>query len=170
MECPKGLYFTPNIISLEKSQEIWELVEKGVWRDDLQRHTQQYGARYDYKSRKLIYDVAPISHLQSIVDLLAPHFQSIGGIQIQQIIVNKYTKGQKIGAHSDSAVFGPVIMSLTLGDAAIMVFKGNGSSFSIPLTNGSLIGLTGEARSPWTHELESLKGNIRIYISVRSIN
>jgi alkylated DNA repair dioxygenase AlkB len=70
------------------------------------------------------------------------------------IAINKYKKGQKIAAHIDKPISGPIVTILSLGSVSTMVFKKtNHSAVDIELFPRSIIRMTGEIRDNWTHEI-----------------
>ncbi len=77
-----------------------------------------------------------------------------------QIIINKYLKGQSIGAHTDNEkYFGKDVASLSLGSEVKMTFrpiagKAEGKLIKIPLKVGSLLTFGNDARYKWTHSIE----------------
>lgn len=140
-----GLY-TKHISGLENYvQEI----DKYPWSNELNRRTQHYGARYDYKSRSLIYDVQP---LQGIVKSFNDEHLHVFGFN--QCIVNEYRSGQKITPHIDHPkLFGNVIVSLSLGSSMIMRFTKNDRLFDVQLNHGDCLLICNETRYQWKHEL-----------------
>lgn len=174
---PLGLFVSPNFVTPESNPRCLALIDSGKWREDLGRLTQQYGARYNYSSRKLDYDVPPIagSVVEPIVQMLQPTFatlsKSVGGKeQIEQVIVNDYQPGQKISKHTDSPLFGPVVMTYTIGTGTIVTFKRAGHrSFKVEAENGTVLAMTGESRDLWTHETAPIAaGGRRVSVTFRT--
>ena len=171
---PKGLHFTSECTTPEISKSFLDIVKMGEWRKDLGRDTQQYGYRYDYKSKSLRQDVSPIkgSSIESIVDVFQPSFYKLSnGLTIDQVIVNNYNGSQKIGKHIDSPLFGPVIITYTLGDSADLVFRLNDTKpYILKTTNDCAIAMTNDSRYLWSHETKPIKsGQRRISITFRSV-
>jgi alkylated DNA repair protein (DNA oxidative demethylase) len=168
MTAPQGLYYNPGFYPTGLSPQagskrlpldIKEL-DKMPWSDALNRRTQQYGARYDYKSRKLVYDVEPLSvcpMLDKVAKELNPRLQSVTGdskLVFDKCIVNEYLAKQRITAHTDSPIFGPVVMTVSLGSSATMLMTlAKHEPYRIVLNHGDLVTLTGEARTRWKHEI-----------------
>jgi len=170
-----GLYLTDNYLPPEMCEEILNSIDKGTWRNDLDRRTQHYGVRYDYKSKKLMSDVEEIkgSVIENCIELLNPTFQYLsGGLNIENVIVNEYKSNQRISAHTDSNKFGPVVMTLTLGDTTDMIFTKNHEKFTVSLKSGTVVALTGSSRYEWKHETKSVsdKNFRRVSVTVRSVN
>lgn len=177
MNCqvPKGLYVTDNFITPNQCTAILNFIDSPVnnWSSDIERRTQHYGARYDYKTRKLIYDVAPVAAIQPAIACLTPNFAYLSPTHphIQQVIINEYIGKQRITKHTDSGYFGPVVMTLTLGDSTPMVMTHpQYGTYTINTDNGTCILLSDEARYAWTHEtLPMSSGSRRVSVTVRSI-
>jgi alkylated DNA repair dioxygenase AlkB len=92
-----------------------------------------------------------------------------------QCIVNKYEKGQGIGAHIDSMDFGPVIGCFVFnlddnGAESAMTFTLNGSDTLVATPHNSLYIMTGLARYNYRHALVGRKAYAtRVSITFRSI-
>ena len=169
---PKGFQYIPNFLTEKENAYLFNTLSEQEWRTDLKRRTQHYGARYDYASRSLKFDVPSIdsSVLAPLVKFLNPFFQSLSNSIINQIIVNEYLPGEKISPHIDAPCFGPVVMTITLGTSAYFVMTQNGVRFEIKPAEGDLIILSDEARYKWKHEtLPFKKEGRRISITLRSI-
>jgi alkylated DNA repair dioxygenase AlkB len=84
------------------------------------------------------------------------------------IAINQYKKGQKIGAHIDKPISGPIVTILSLNSSATMIFKRNGyNNINIDLSPRSIIQMQDEIRNEWTHEILPVK-DTRISIIFRS--
>jgi len=84
------------------------------------------------------------------------------------IAINQYKKGQKIGAHIDKPISGPIVTILSLNSAATMVFKRSGyENISVDLNPRSIIQIKNEIRNEWTHEILPVQ-DTRISIIFRS--
>ena len=84
------------------------------------------------------------------------------------IAINKYNKGQKIAAHIDKAISGPIVTILSLGSSSIMVFKKGKEIINQELFQCSLVQMKDEIRNHWTHEILPVK-NTRYSIVFRSL-
>lgn len=70
------------------------------------------------------------------------------------IAINQYKKGQKISAHIDKPISGPIVSILSMGSESTMVFKKKGSQDIIQILKpNSLIQIKDEIRNEWTHEI-----------------
>lgn len=84
------------------------------------------------------------------------------------VAINEYQKGQKIGAHIDKPISGPIVTILSLNSKAIMIFKKKGEQNIIQeLSPRSLIQIKGDIRDNWTHEILPVK-DLRISLIFRS--
>lgn len=169
---PSGLYVTKNFISQEVQDALMADIDSGEWRTDLKRRTQHYGSRYDYKKKRPVYDVPPItgSSPERAIYMLNPNFQILsGGRSITSVIVNEYTTKQSISAHIDSPYYGEVVMTLSLGGSTVMTFRNGVQVFQVQLDSGDAVALTGDIRHNWTHETQAVNspGYRRISVTVR---
>lgn len=65
------------------------------WSNELKRQTMQFGYRYDYQSRKV-----------EKTDREIPYWLAdVVGNKFDQLIVNKYEKGQGISKHTDHKTY-----------------------------------------------------------------
>ncbi len=88
----------------------------------------------------------------------------------EQLIVTRYRPGAGINWHTDAPVFGPVVMTLSLGSDWRMDFNecGTRPDFRVPLPRRSLLVLAGEARTALRHRIPQVKA-LRHSISLRTI-
>ena len=85
------------------------------------------------------------------------------------VSINQYKKGQKIGAHIDKPISGPLVTILSLNSTATMLFKRkNQEDIIYELTPRSVIQLKDEIRNDWTHEILPVK-DLRYSIVFRSL-
>ncbi|MDE0249447.1 MAG: alpha-ketoglutarate-dependent dioxygenase AlkB [Gammaproteobacteria bacterium] len=121
---------------------------------------QHYGWRYDYRSRIVSSDMLigefPV-WLQSLGAKLceAEFFDQMPS----QAIVNEYLPGQGIAMHIDRQCFGPVVATISLGDAWHMnlqpLREPRSKTKQILLEVGSVLILSGDARYEWMHGISS---------------
>lgn len=83
------------------------------------------------------------------------------------IAINEYKKGQKIGAHIDKPISGPIVTILSLSSVSTMVFKNKKDKIVQTLEPKSIVQITGEIREKWTHEILPVK-DMRYSIIFRS--
>jgi len=163
---PKGLSQIQNWIDSSYEIELCKQIDLHEWDTRLSRRTQHYGYRYDYNRS------APPIKLQQTPKFIQTLLDSTNeklGMNFNQVIVNEYTSGQKIGAHTDHVrQFGPTIATLSLLDETYMTLRKGHQSKNILLHARSLTILSDEARYKWTHELELKRGR-RLSVTFRTV-
>ncbi len=150
-----GLIYQENVLTPALEQEIVTWLDQQPWSSKLSRRTQQYGYEYNYSSKKVEPTLAP--PLAGPIKVVADYLSAIGIMTPTQCIVNDYTQTQGINPHIDSPQFGPTIVSISLLQPCNMEFRKGEQSFIQTLMPRSLLGLTGESRSQWTHSIPSRK-------------
>jgi len=146
---PEGLFVTPNFITKDEEHELITWLDKQQWSTELSRRTQHYGYRYDYKNRGLG-DALP---LDGPLLKFQRRLVDIGYPGLIQCIANEYYRDQGIAPHIDRDIFGPIIMGLSLGADAVMLFEHANLTYRCELPRRSLLMLSGPARSEWKHSL-----------------
>jgi hypothetical protein len=85
------------------------------------------------------------------------------------IAINQYKKGQKIGAHIDKEISGPIVSILSLGSVSTMVFKKKNHPDIVQiLSPTSLVQMKDEIRLQWTHEILPVP-DLRFSVIFRSL-
>jgi alkylated DNA repair dioxygenase AlkB len=161
---PPGARLVRDFVSEQAAERLLAAIDASTWRADLKRRVQHYGWRYDYRERRVTYDM----RLGPLPAWLLPCAEAVGhqpefDRRPDQVIVNEYLPGQGISAHVDcEPCFGPAIASLSLGGEVEMVFKkrSNGERRSVILEPANLLILSGEARYDWTHEIPARKSDV----------
>ena len=159
-----GAAIVPDIATEAEAQRILLRIAQAPWLTDLSRRVQHYGFRYDYRGRSAgrHAPAPPFPRWAEVVaSRLAPYF---GGRLPEQCIVNEYRPGQGIGMHADHASFGPVVVSLSLGDDWTMNFRprsarpyvreGLASDETALLPRRSALVLRADARSAFMHGID----------------
>ena len=159
-----GAALVPDIVTEAEEERILLRISQAPWLTDLSRRVQHYGYRYDYRQRGVgRHDPAgPFPRWATVIgDRLAPYFD---GRLPEQCIVNEYRPGQGIGMHADHASFGPIVVSLSLGDAWTMNFRprsarpyvreGLAADEIALLPRRSALVLRGDARSAFMHGID----------------
>ncbi len=134
-----------------------------LWSNQLRRRVQHYGYRYDYKQQKQNsdLDIGPLpSWLHTLATTLCKkhYFNSTPN----QVIINEYTPGQGIAAHTDCAnSFGNTIASLSLISPYTMDFTHDitKDKVTLRLEDRSLLILSGQARYTWKHGIAARKND-----------
>jgi alkylated DNA repair dioxygenase AlkB len=87
------------------------------------------------------------------------------------VIVSRYPEGAGIGWHTDSPVFGDVIMGLSFGSDARLQLRprdATAAATSIALPARSLYAIGGDARWKWQHRVPPVRGE-RFSLTFRSV-
>jgi alkylated DNA repair dioxygenase AlkB len=158
-----GLFLCTDVIDRDAERALLALLDANAWSDVLKRRVQHYGFQYDYKSRSLA--PAPAPPIPELCLQLATDLQSRSGVptsgrQFDQLIVNEYMPGQGISAHTDAAVFGACIVSVSLGSGVTMRFsRADHAPVDVWLPPRSAVFLTGDARRLWKHAIAAVKSD-----------
>lgn len=157
-----GLLYIPNYISQQTHDGLLNMIDAQSWRGTLARRTQHYGYVYDYRARRIDPNMylgvlpmwlTPIT-TQLVTDQLMP-------INADQAIINEYEPGQGIAAHIDcEPCFGDVVISLSLGSAAMMDFTCDDRKLSVLLEPRSVVVLQDDARYRWKHGIAARKSDL----------
>ena len=154
----------PEFITEAEERRILQRIGEAPWSADPGRRVQQYGFRYDYRNHDPNRRV-PAAEFPRWAEVMARRLLPVfDGAPPEQCIVNEYRPGQGIGMHADHAAFGPVIVSLSLGDAWRMQFRrrsvrpyrrdGLPSDEFAVLPRRSALVLRGAARRDWMHGID----------------
>ena len=160
-----GIGYVKNYIT--EYQHGWLLTEidKHEWLTDLKRRVQHYGFKYDYKARKVNYDMR-IGELPEWLKRLSQKLHKDGHMPevADQVIINEYKQGEGISSHIDcEPCFKGTIVSLSLGSGCVMNFTHKfDKTKKIPvwLEPRSLVVLNGEARHEWLHGIPARKSDV----------
>ena len=158
-----GLVYHKDLLSNDRQKEILEKIDSQPWLLDLKRRVQHYGYRYNYKARKVNYEM-------KIGEL--PEFAVEVGNQLlkenlintlpDQLIVNEYEPGQGIAAHIDCVpCFENTIVTVSLGSAYDMDFIriADGKVVSKTLEVGSALVMKDESRHDWMHRINARRSD-----------
>ena len=160
-----GLCYHQSFLSAERQKLIMECINSAPWMTDLKRRVQHYGWRYDYSARFVSENMkaAPIpAPMRDLAEML--HERGWFDRPPDQIIANEYEPGQGIAPHVDRNCFGPAVATLSLGDGWPMEFtpvRRRAEPVEMMLDVGSILVLTGEARSTWMHGIAKRKADGR---------
>ena len=158
-----GLFLIPASISSSETAEIMAFVKTIVWDTSIARRTKQFGWQYNHKDAtlsRLTNEHAVIPHCFSSQ---LSRLKTLLGVSFNQLIINRYEPTQGIAHHTDHHEFGGTIVSISMGEAGVMSFtrqltrgplpngRSSGKFVAITLEPGSLLVLSGEARSCWKH-------------------
>ena len=152
-----GVVYETAFLNREDCDRLLRSIDDQPWLNDLKRHVQHYGWKYDYASRFVTADMQ-IGPLPDFIREVAARLCKRGWFHRtpDQVIVNEYNPGQGIAPHVDRECFGPTVATLSLGDAWPMQFSHAGhdaarEKLEIVLDIGSILVLRGDARRRWTH-------------------
>jgi alkylated DNA repair dioxygenase AlkB len=162
---PAGLIVIEDFISAEEEQYFMQQVDVGAWEQTLKRRVQHYGHRYDYATRSVADPSAPVEPLPVWAVALAQKIETAldAPFPADQLIVNEYAPGQGIARHIDAPIFAQPIVSVSLGSPCIMTFRGPAGTGTVHhqlLPRRSMVALSGDARSLWTHEIAARKSDV----------
>ena len=158
MTLPLGLVLVPNFLDVESERNVVAWIDQQPWNTTLKRRTQHYGYEYNYggRGRSPLVPTTPISGpLLTLSEYLRDQNVFGNNITSSQCIVNEYMRDQGIASHTDSPVFGPVIVSVSLLAPTVMTFSRGDSRVLVDLPPRSALIMSGEARSEWRHEIPS---------------
>ena len=156
-----GLRYIPEYITQGEHDELLELIDRQIWREELKRRVQHYGYKYDYKKRA----VDRSMYLGELPDWLLSIGRKLYDQMLiekipDQVIINEYQPGQGIADHIDCIpCFDKTIISLSLGSTCIIQFTNvkTQEKLAILLDPRSLIVLQGESRYEWQHGIPQRK-------------
>lgn len=148
------------LLDSQEQKELLDWIDLRPWEDVAfyTRKVQQYGWRYSYSPPGIgeFLGVLPEPLLYWARTLTRIHLSQWENKIPDQVIVNRYFRGQGIGAHADHRQsFGPTVATISLGAAARMILSNSRQKItcSVNLEPGDLLVLSGKARYDWTHEL-----------------
>ncbi len=163
-----GLQMIEDFVLPEEETHLIGWINRQRWRNDLGRRVQQYGYRYDYKTRRMANDVDDIPEpLKFLVERLVG--TGLMSRCPDQIIINEYKSNQGIAPHTDhQRWFGGEIATLSLGNTEAMDFKRGSNMVCTMLYRRSVAVMKDEARYYWTHAITPKSRNApRISITFR---
>lgn len=159
-----GLHYDPSFIGAERQRIVMDCIDSSPWMTDLRRRVQHYGWRYDYSTRFVSEDMRAAPLPTPMRDLAgALYKRGWFSRPPDQVIVNEYEPGQGIAPHVDRNCFGPTVATLSLEDSWPMEFTRvrryaeSEERVELVLDIGSVLILTGEARSTWMHGIAKRK-------------
>ena len=160
----EGFEYLEDYIDESHHDRLLKQIGENSWLEDLKRRVQHYGFKYDYKARKVNYDMR-IGHLPEWLKILGQRLHEDGHMPAKpdQVIVNEYEPGQGISSHIDcEPCFENMIVSLSLGSSCVMDFTHKlDKTKKIPvwLAPRSIIVLKDESRLDWLHGIAPRKSD-----------
>jgi alkylated DNA repair dioxygenase AlkB len=166
-ERPAGLVYAPAFVSdAEESDllarlaglETRPVVMHGV---SSRRRIVHFGVGYDFDS----WDTTAAPPVPDYLLDLCGRAASLAGADADsfvEVLVTRYPPGASIGWHRDAAVFGPLVVGVSLGAEAVMRFQrraagGERRVFEQPLARRSAYVLGGAARAAWQHSVPPVR-------------
>jgi alkylated DNA repair dioxygenase AlkB len=161
---PQGLSLQPDVITSETEANIISWLDNRTWSTEISRRTQHFGFEYNYTHK----DLRPGSPLEGPILEIAHKIEKLGLMNPTQCIVNEYYRNQGIAPHIDNLVFGPTIISLSIGSDGVLEFTRKNSNnlinenqetlrtdkFECFLPRRSMMMITGPARYEWRHGID----------------
>lgn len=172
---------------IDSSKYFQELLEKTPWRQD---KIVVYGKEYDvprlqqwYGDSEKAYTFSgikmePLPWTESLRELKGL-VEEVCDTKFNSVLLNHYRNGDDtVGWHADDEYelgYHPVIASVSLGETRDFVLRKNSDykeKLTIPLTDGSLLLMSGATQKSWQHSLPRRKGilNPRINLTFRKIS
>ncbi len=172
---PEGLYVLRNFLTDEEILDIsiwWDHTEtqNSLCSTGYQNSTRQiiqYGYKYNY-SLKIAREKAP--EFPPAIQYLADKMKDV---KFNQCIINRYISREGIAAHTDSSIFGDMIMCYTFGCSREMCFEKHDEKIKYVLNPGDLYIMSGNSRWHWKHSMTPLRkkdGPMCYSITLRTIN
>ncbi|KAI8084088.1 uncharacterized protein B0P05DRAFT_467415 [Gilbertella persicaria] len=155
-----GLFVVCECVTEQEEETLVKAVNQQPWsglgigpNPELKRRTQQYGHLFSYRYRKVLEEYGPLPEFsQCLVDRIMQHAWMPN--RPNHLLVNEYNPGQGIMPHIDApALFGPVILSLSLLSDCIMTFELEDTHVPILLPRRSVAILTEDARYKYKHSI-----------------
>jgi alkylated DNA repair dioxygenase AlkB len=146
-----GLTYVPEWVERDAHDRLLAAADEHEWRTTFDHRVQVYGYNYDHPARSA-YRIGDIPEWAAAIATRL-HRDGLFADAPNQLVVNDYPPGTGIFDHQDQAVFGDVVVSLSLGSACVMRFTRNepARAEEILLEPRSLLVMTGEARWDWKH-------------------
>jgi len=162
MDIPTGLSYKENHLSTKALTATEKfLTNIKSWNTELKRYTKHYGYTYNYKDGK-------VEKCEDIPDeLLNLHGTDI---KFNQVIINRYLKGEGISPHVDSDKFGDTICCISIGSKGTMIFT---HPLLLPyhqeVDHNSMYIMEKDARRFWKHSYKNISKTPRYSITYRIV-
>lgn len=178
VERPSGLVHKPAFLAPQEEARLLEifagletvpLVMHGV---ESRRRVRHYGVGYDF-DRWTTSPAEPVpDHLLDLRDRCA-RLAGVPPESFEEALVTEYPVGASIGWHRDAAVFGSVVVGVSLGSDSVLRFQrraagGERRVFEQPLERRSAYVLSGAARHAWQHMVPAVR-EVRWSVTFRQL-
>jgi alkylated DNA repair dioxygenase AlkB len=160
MTAPDGFTYVPHFLTAEEQQSLLTQLQALPFAHDrfrgqqLKRGYAQFGQAYVSEGRMLESAPPLPDFLIALATNGLPHCPE--GTQFDQCIVTHYPEGSGIGWHTDAPRFGECILAVSLGAAARLQFRPNGTTIStheVRPAPGSAYVMCGPARWHYQHQV-----------------
>jgi len=150
-----GIEYVPGYLDQQTHDRLLSAVDQRPWQISGDHRVQVYGYHYDHEKRAAY----RIGELPPWATPLARRLRQDGFVPSipNQLVANDYQPGAGIFDHIDQAVFGNVVVSVSLGSTCVMRFTQSDADGSrdVLLEPRSVLVLSGEARWRWKHSIPS---------------
>lgn len=173
---PEGLRYVPGFLPPEDQAFLLRKLEaipfdrwQQIWfRGQLARRRKlAFGWNYEPGSR-LVEPAPPFpDYLPPLRDRCAAE-AGLPAEALVQATMTFYPPGAGIGPHKDAPFFGDEVVGVSLGSAERILFRRGKDKVALTLEPGSLLVVSGPARSVWTHEMPPVAAT-RFSIYFRSL-
>jgi alkylated DNA repair dioxygenase AlkB len=146
-----GITYVPRYLDQEIHDRLLATVDEHPWQRSMDHRVQVYGYNYNHSLRAAY----RIGEIPAWAMGLARRLQQDGYAASvpNQLVANEYQAGIGIFDHIDQAVFGDVVIAVSLGSTCAMRFTRADpeASEELLIEPRSLLVLSGEARWLWKH-------------------
>jgi alkylated DNA repair dioxygenase AlkB len=146
-----GLAYVADYLDQATHDQLLSAVDEHPWQATVDHQVQVYGYQYNHRVREA-YRIGELPAWSTTLALRL-HQDGLMASIPNQLVANDYQPGAGIFDHIDQAVFGDVVISVSLGSTCLMCFTpvDGGPSHELLLKPRSLLALSGEARWRWKH-------------------
>lgn len=165
-----GLYLATEYCSPSFEKELTKYIKEQPWDSSLKREVQHYGYKYQntrsasgFSKNKAIKATPVQGCLLELKEYIEEYLKENLGLTaiFDQCIVNKYTRKDGIGAHTDDLSFGPIVVSVSLGASCNFEFSKDDTTKVVWIPQLSLLILTGDSRTEWKHAIPKRIGMVK---------
>ena len=122
------------------------------------RQQQFFGYSYNYRHKTS----EKADKFEGVLEQIRLRLNEDGYLSATQCIVNEYRKDQGIGAHTDPAYMGPIVVGISLSShGSIRLTDPDGNIHDIYLPRRSLMIMRGDSRFLWKHAIMPTKSYLR---------
>jgi len=146
-----GAHYIPDYLDQPAHDELLAAVDRHPWQMSVDHGVQVYGYHYNHR----LGVAYKIGELPPWAVSLATRLHQDGYVSRipNQLVANEYQPGAGMFDHVDQAVFGEVVISVSLGSTCIMRFSRPDSDavHDLLLEPRSVLVLSGDVRWQWKH-------------------